>query len=159
MKNKLDGKELVRQDILFNNSESKGLSFSDYEIIAYVFQRTEVNIPEIWSNLEISAKSVSDSLERLIKNKLILKIKDKKGDKVHLTEKGVLLSLLLDTYAMYASAAEQGEPIVAELMSYLHMITVPSKDQRLELSKQLERIALDILKKSQEIKNAIKEEV
>lgn len=70
----------------------------------------------------------------------------------------LLLTLLLDTYSMYAPAAEKREPVVVELMSYLHMLKIPQKEQRLELSRQLETIAIELLNKSKELKQQIQEE-
>ena len=159
MRNRLEGKNLLRQDILFNVTDKIGLTYEDYEILSYIFQKTESQIPNIWRDLEISTKMVKNRLEKLIKNKLVLKITNGKGDKVHLTEKGVLLNLLLDTYSMYAPAAENGEPVVVELMSYLHMLKIPLKEQRLDLANQLEKIARQLLDKSKEIKRPIKEEI
>ena len=155
--NEMEGKNMLREDVLFNRSDNSGLTFEDYEVLSYIFQKTECRISSIWSDLEASSKFTRNSLEKLIKNKLALRIIDKKGDKVHLTEKGVLLALLLDTYSMYAPAAERGEPVAVELMSYLHMLKIPHKEQRLELSKQLEDIAMELLNKSKEIKQRIKE--
>ena len=157
--NNMEGRNILREDLLFNRSDNSGLTFEDYEVLSYIFQRTECLISSIWRDLEITSKLIRNSLEKLIKNKLALRILDKKGDKVHLTEKGVLLTLLLDTYSMYAPAAERGEPVVVELMSYLHMLKIPQREQRLELSKQLEDFATDLLNKSREIKQQIQDEM
>lgn len=154
----MEGRNLLRQDLLYNLSDSIGLSYDDFEILTYIYQNTECQISSIWRNLGLSIKIIKNSLEKLIKKKLILKIKGKTGEQVHLTEKGLLLTLLLDTYSLYAPAAEKGEPVVTELMTYLHMLQIPLKKERLELANQLEKIGLEFLSKSNEIKSQIKEE-
>lgn len=148
----MEGKYLLRQDILYNSSDNLGLSYIDYEILNYVFQKTECLVSNIWDDLELQAKKINLNLERLEKNKLILRIKGSLGEMVHLTEKGSLLTLLLDTYSIYAPKAERGESIVSELLSFLHMIKVPLEEERLQISEQLKNISEHLSNKSKEIK-------
>jgi len=151
-------RDLLKEDILYNRPDNEGLTIEGYEVLSYIFQATEARVSTIWRDLALPAKIVNRSLEKLVKCRLVLSIRDKRGKIVHLTKKGSLLTLLLDTYAMYAPAAERGDPVVVELMSYLHMLKVPLKEQQLEFAQQLERMGRDLLDKSEAIKKLVQEE-